>query len=80
MSDDDVTAADPHPPVHGSIVGPWLILERLDSGSFGVVFQACRAGHPDSPPVALKMAKSPWDVGYQQEKNPDVVFSATKER
>ena len=26
------------------------------------------------------MAKSAWDVGYQQEKNPDVVFSATKER
>ena len=26
------------------------------------------------------MAKSPWDVNYQQEKNPDLVFSATKER
>ncbi|QKG71025.1 peptide chain release factor 3 [Erythrobacter mangrovi] len=26
------------------------------------------------------MAKSPWDVGYQQEKNPDLTFSATKER
>jgi peptide chain release factor 3 len=26
------------------------------------------------------MAKSPWDVGYQQEKNPELVFSATKER
>ena len=26
------------------------------------------------------MAKSAWDVGYQQEKNPDVTFSATKER
>jgi peptide chain release factor 3 len=26
------------------------------------------------------MAKSPWDVGYQQEKNPDLAFSATKER
>jgi peptide chain release factor 3 len=26
------------------------------------------------------MAKSPWDVGYQQEKHPDLVFSATKER
>ncbi|OZA94487.1 MAG: peptide chain release factor 3 [Erythrobacter sp. 34-65-8] len=29
---------------------------------------------------AVFMAKSPWDVGYQQEKNPDLVFSATKER
>lgn len=26
------------------------------------------------------MAKSLWDIGYQQEKNPELVFSATKER
>jgi peptide chain release factor 3 len=26
------------------------------------------------------MAKSAWDVGYQQEKNPDIAFGATKER
>ncbi|MGB7407225.1 MAG: peptide chain release factor 3 [Pontixanthobacter sp.] len=26
------------------------------------------------------LAKSPWDVGYQEEKNPDLIFSATKER
>ncbi|HEU4821467.1 MAG TPA: peptide chain release factor 3 [Qipengyuania sp.] len=26
------------------------------------------------------MAKSAWDVGYQQEKNPEITFSATKER
>jgi peptide chain release factor 3 len=26
------------------------------------------------------LAKSPWDVGYQQEKNPEIVFGATKER
>ncbi|MXO65519.1 peptide chain release factor 3 [Altericroceibacterium endophyticum] len=26
------------------------------------------------------MAKSPWDVNYQQEKNPSLTFSATKER
>ncbi len=26
------------------------------------------------------MAKSPWDVGYQQERNPELTFSATKER
>ncbi|GGC38263.1 peptide chain release factor 3 [Novosphingobium marinum] len=26
------------------------------------------------------MARSAWDVGYQQEKNPDLTFSATKER
>ena len=26
------------------------------------------------------MAKSPWDVNYQEEKNPELTFSATKER
>ncbi|MGX7893982.1 peptide chain release factor 3 [Tsuneonella sp. HG222] len=26
------------------------------------------------------MARSPWDVNYQQEKNPELAFSATKER
>jgi peptide chain release factor 3 len=26
------------------------------------------------------MAKSPWDVNYAAEKNPDLTFSATKER
>jgi len=32
----------------------------------------------DGDPVF--MARSSWDVGYQQERNPDLVFSATKER
>ena len=29
---------------------------------------------------AVFMAKSAWDVGYQQERHPDLTFSATKER
>ncbi len=32
----------------------------------------------DGDPVFL--ARSAWDVSYQQEKNPDLTFSATKER
>lgn len=32
----------------------------------------------DGDPVF--MARSSWDVGYQQERNPDLTFSATKER
>ncbi len=32
----------------------------------------------DGDPVFL--AKSAWDVGYQEERNPDLTFSATKER
>jgi peptide chain release factor 3 len=26
------------------------------------------------------MARSAWDVNYQEERNPDLAFSATKER
>jgi len=51
----------------GSTVGPWLILECLDSGSFGIVYRAQRAGHPDSPPVAVKMARNPNDPRFQRE-------------
>src|SRR4051812_9948918 len=54
-------------PALGSTVGPWLILERLGSGSFGVVFRARRAGHPDSPPVAMKVAKQPRDPRFERE-------------
>ena len=32
----------------------------------------------DGDPVF--MARSAWDVNYQQERNPELVFSATKER
>jgi peptide chain release factor 3 len=32
----------------------------------------------DGNPVFL--ARSAWDVGYQQERNPDIKFSATRER
>jgi eukaryotic-like serine/threonine-protein kinase len=54
-------------PALGSTVGPWLILERLDSGSFGVVFRARRAGPPESPPVALKVAKWTGDPRFERE-------------
>jgi serine/threonine protein kinase len=48
-------------------VGPWLILERLDWGTFGVVYRARRASLPDSPPVAVKMAKQPGDPRFGRE-------------
>ena len=32
----------------------------------------------DGDPVF--MARSAWDVSYQQERNPELTFSATKER
>ena len=44
--------------------------ERFNQGNLG----------KDRDGDLVFMAKSPWDVGYQQEKNPEIVFSATKER
>lgn len=48
-------------------MGPWLILERLDFGSFGVVYRAQRADHSNSPPVALKVARRPRDPRFERE-------------
>jgi serine/threonine protein kinase len=67
LSDDVVTLLDPHALTAGSTVGPWLLLQRIDSGSYGVVFLARRAGHPDSPPVALKLAKRARDARFERE-------------
>ncbi len=54
-------------PQPGTTVGPWLLLDRMGSGSYGVVFRAQRAGHPEAPPVALKMAKTPRDPRFLRE-------------
>jgi serine/threonine protein kinase len=53
--------------VPGTLVGPWLVQERLDWGNYGVVCRAQRAGHPESPPVALKMARHPRDPRFERE-------------
>jgi len=67
VSDDKVTFVDPNLPAMGSTVGAWLILERIDSGSYGVVFRARRADDPQAPLVALKMAKQPGDPRFERE-------------
>jgi serine/threonine protein kinase len=67
LSDDLVTSGELPFPAPGSTVGPWLLLQRVDSGSYGVVFLARRAGHPDSPPVAVKMARQPMDPRFERE-------------
>jgi serine/threonine protein kinase len=51
----------------GAAVGPWHLLARLDSGAFGVVYRAQRVGHPDSPAVALKVARRPGDCRFERE-------------
>jgi eukaryotic-like serine/threonine-protein kinase len=54
-------------PAIGATVGSWRILERFDSGSFGVVYRAQRADSPESPPVALKIARQPGDPRFERE-------------
>jgi len=56
----------------------WLKGPQAALDSFAEFNRGNLAKDRDGDPVF--MAKSPWDVGYQQEKNPELVFSATKER
>lgn len=51
----------------GSTVGPWLLQEHVGSGSFGIVYRAQRVELPDSPPVAVKMARRPNDPRFERE-------------
>ena len=56
----------------------WLKGSPAALDDFAAFNRANLARDRDGDPVF--MAKSSWDVGYQQEKNPDLTFSATKER
>jgi serine/threonine protein kinase len=49
-------------------VGPWRIEGYIGRGSYGAVFQARRAGHPSSPPVALKVALCSYDPRFVREE------------
>ncbi len=51
----------------GEIVGPWRLEGRAGRGAYGVVYRARRAGHPQSEPVALKMALFPGDPRFARE-------------
>jgi len=52
----------------GDLVGPWRIEGAIGRGAYGAVFQARRAGHPSSPPVALKVALYPHDPRFVREE------------
>lgn len=67
MSDDLETPVDPRDLRPGSIVGPWSILERIDSGSYGVVFLVERVSEPEAGPFAMKMAKQAGDPRFERE-------------
>ena len=56
----------------------WVKGEGAAMKTFEDFNRANLARDRDNNPVFL--AKSVWDVGYQQEKHPDITFSATKER
>ncbi|HYH98737.1 hypothetical protein [Hyalangium sp.] len=51
MSDALVTFIDPHVPALGSTVGSWLLLERIDSGSYGVVVDFGSGWFPGARPL-----------------------------
>lgn len=56
----------------------WLTGSDAAMRSFTDINKSNLARDRDGNPVF--MAKSAWDVGYQQEKNPELAFSATRER
>ena len=56
----------------------WLKGSEAALSSFADFNKSSLARDRDGDPVFL--ARSAWDVGYQQEKNPQLAFSATKER
>ncbi|HEV7234078.1 MAG TPA: peptide chain release factor 3 [Sphingorhabdus sp.] len=56
----------------------WLVGDEAHLKTFAQFNGGNMAKDRDGHPVF--MAKSAWDVGYQQEKHPDLKFSATKER
>jgi peptide chain release factor 3 len=56
----------------------WLKGSEAALKEFARYNSATLARDRDGAPVF--MAKSVWDVGYQQDKHPELAFSATKER
>ncbi|WP_224246105.1 serine/threonine protein kinase [Hyalangium gracile] len=58
----------PHPEmVPGVGIGPWVVRERHDRGSFGLIFRVERAGHPEAGSFALKLALHPDDPRFVRE-------------
>jgi len=56
----------------------WLKGDATALKTFAEFNKSSLARDRDGDPVFL--ARSAWDVGYQQERNPELAFSATKER
>ncbi|HKX35103.1 MAG TPA: peptide chain release factor 3, partial [Rhizorhapis sp.] len=56
----------------------WIGGSEAAMKSFADINRSNLAKDRDGNPVYL--AKSAWDVGYVQDRNPDIRFSATRER
>ena len=59
-------------------VARWIAGDEAKLAAFLDKNKSASGTDLDGAPVYL--AKNAWDVGYAQEKNPDLRFTATKER
>ena len=51
----------------GMRVGPWRVEAWQGQGTYGVVYRAMRVGEEHAGPVALKVARYPWDARLVRE-------------
>ncbi|HLK99619.1 MAG TPA: serine/threonine-protein kinase [Myxococcaceae bacterium] len=54
-------------PEPGSLIGPWLLGDRIGQGSHGVVFSAVHADRPEAGSYALKLALMAGDERFERE-------------
>jgi hypothetical protein len=62
-----MTTSEVHTPDTGSLLGPWRILERIGSGTFGIVYAVCLAEDPGAGEFALKLAREAGDPRFERE-------------
>ena len=62
-----MATSEVHAPDTGSLLGPWRILERMGSGTFGIVYRVCLAEDPGAGEYALKLAREAGDLRFERE-------------